>query len=65
MAAAGSTMERLLRLMAEKKASDIYLATNAPISIRINGNTIPVNQQLLDAQGAINLLSEEIGRAHV
>ena len=65
MAAAGSTMERLLRLMAEKKASDIYLATNAPISIRINGNTIPVNQQLLDAQGAINLLSEVVSAKRI
>jgi twitching motility protein PilU len=58
-------MERLLRLMAEKKASDIYLSTGAPISIRINGNTIPVNQQIIDAQATINLLSEVISAKRI
>ena len=28
-----SMMERILRLMAEKKASDVYLAVNSPILI--------------------------------
>ena len=32
-----STMERILRLMAEKKASDVYLSANAPALIKING----------------------------
>ena len=32
-----STMERVLRLMADKKASDVYLAVNSPVLIKING----------------------------
>lgn len=40
-------MKRLFELMAEKKASDIFISVGAPISIKINGNTIPVNQQII------------------
>ncbi len=42
-----STMERILRLMAEKKASDVYLSANAPTLIKINGQCVPINNQLL------------------
>ncbi len=65
MAASGGTMERLLRLMAEKKASDIYLSAGAPISIRINGNTIPVNQQILDAKTPLAMLSEVVSAKRI
>ena len=34
---ASGTMERILRLMSEKKASDVYLSVNAPALIKING----------------------------
>jgi twitching motility protein PilU len=52
-------MDRLFRLMADKKASDIYLAPGSPVHIRINGSTVPVNQQTLDA-GMIESLLHEI-----
>ena len=42
-----STMERILRLMAEKKASDVYLSAHAPALIKINGQCLPINNQLL------------------
>ena len=42
-----STMERILRLMAEKKASDVYLSANAPALIKINGECVPINNQIL------------------
>ncbi len=32
-------MEKVLRLMAEKKASDVYLSANTPILIKINGRS--------------------------
>lgn len=41
------TMERILRLMAEKKASDVYLSAHAPAQIRINGQCVAINAQLL------------------
>ncbi len=52
------TMERILRLMAEKKASDVYLSAHAPAMIKINGQTIPINNQVLPPDAPRNLLSE-------
>ena len=33
-------MERVLRLMAEKGASDVYLSASSPILIKINGHVL-------------------------
>jgi twitching motility protein PilU len=52
------TMERILRLMAEKKASDVYLSAHAPAMIKINGQTIAVNSQVLPPDAPRNLLAE-------
>ena len=52
-------MERLFSLMADKKASDIYLAPDSPVHIRINGETIPINQQAL-APAMIEALVREV-----
>jgi twitching motility protein PilU len=52
------TMERILRLMAEKKASDVYLSAQAPAMIKINGQTLPINNQLLPADAPRTLLAE-------
>ncbi len=56
-----STMERLLQLMAEKKASDLYISANAPIQIRINGRSVPINRQVLGAEDPAHLLGEVVG----
>jgi len=53
-----STMERILRLMAEKKASDVYLSANAPALIKINGECVPINSQVLPPDAPKKLLSE-------
>jgi twitching motility protein PilU len=53
-----STMERILRLMGEKKASDVYLSAHAPALIKINGQCIPINNQLLPPEATKNLLAE-------
>lgn len=52
------TMERILRLMAEKKASDVYLTAHAPAMIKINGQVIPINSQVLPPEAPRNLLAE-------
>jgi len=52
------TMERILRLMADKKASDVYLTANAPAMIKINGHTIPINSQVLPTDAPRHLLAE-------
>jgi twitching motility protein PilU len=53
-----STMERILRLMADKKASDVYLSAHSPALIKINGEAIPINSQILPADAPRNLLAE-------
>ncbi len=53
-----SAMKRLFQLMAEKKASDIFVSVGAPINIKINGTAIPVNQQMMDSSTIITLLYE-------
>ncbi|MEO5671765.1 MAG: PilT/PilU family type 4a pilus ATPase [Ramlibacter sp.] len=53
-----STMERILRLMAEKKASDVYLSAHAPATIKINGQCLPINNQLLPPDAPKALLAE-------
>ena len=55
-----STMERILRLMAEKKASDVYLSANAPALIKINGECVHINNQVLPPDAPRNLLSEVV-----
>ena len=42
--------DKLFRLMAEKKASDIFASAGAPIHIKIQGATIPINQQIMDPE---------------
>ncbi|MES2189061.1 MAG: PilT/PilU family type 4a pilus ATPase [Pseudomonadota bacterium] len=52
------TMERILRLMADKKASDVYLSAHSPALIKINGQALPINNQVLPPEAPFNLLSE-------
>lgn len=59
---ATGTMERILRLMAEKKASDVYLSAHAPAMIRINGQCIPINSQVLPTEAPRNLIAEVLPR---
>jgi len=55
-----SAMKRLFQLMAEKKASDIFLSVGSPINIKINGNVLPINQQLMDSATVRGLLYEVV-----
>jgi len=51
-------MERILKLMADKKASDVYLSARSAPMIRINGQSVPINSQTLPADGPKSLLAE-------
>ena len=53
-----STMERILHLMAEKKASDVFLSPRAPATIKIDGQYLPINAQPLPLDGPMNLLMD-------
>ncbi len=54
----GGNMERVLRLMSEKGASDVYLSANSPILIKINGNVIQLSDQALTHNQPRQLLAE-------
>ena len=53
----------LFKLMVEKKASDLFFTSNAPIKIKIEGQILPVNKQVLAPdtvrQTAFALMSPE------
>jgi twitching motility protein PilU len=51
-------MEKVLRLMAERNASDVYLSANTPILIRINGQILQLSDQVLAPPQVRQLLAE-------
>ena len=51
-------MEKLLGLMAEKKASDLFLSPGSPVHIKINGVSLPINQQRLDPATVVAMIRE-------
>ncbi len=53
-----SAMKRLFQLMADKKASDIFVTVGAPINIKINGVAMPINQSVMNAEAVKQLLGE-------
>ena len=56
-------LDKLFQLMAEKHASDIFISAGVPIHIKIQGNSYPVNQQVMDPamieKIALELLSQD------
>jgi twitching motility protein PilU len=60
-----SAMKRLFQVMAEKKASDIFLSVGAPINIKINGNAVPVNQTVMTADTVKQLLYEILNQRQI
>jgi len=40
----------LFKLMSEKEASDLFISVGSPICIKILGNIMPVNQQVMDSE---------------
>jgi len=53
-------MDKLLELMASKRASDLFLSVGSPVQIKLNGIAVPINQQRLDPEGVETLLREVI-----
>jgi twitching motility protein PilU len=53
-----AAMKKLFQVMAEKKASDIFLSVGAPINIKINGVAVPINQSIMNADTVRHLLYE-------
>jgi twitching motility protein PilU len=60
-----STMVRILKLMAEKKASDVYMSAYSPATIKINGQCVPINSQALPADAPKNFLAEILSATRI
>jgi twitching motility protein PilU len=57
-------LEKLFHLMAEKNASDLFVSVGSPVTIKINGVCVPVNQERLTPEQVIGLLAERLNDAH-
>lgn len=53
-------MDRLFLLMREKEASDMFMAVNSPIHLKVNGHLVPINQQKMDNTAIMGLLAEVV-----
>jgi twitching motility protein PilU len=60
-----SAMKRLFQVMADKKASDIFMSVGAPINIKINGVAVPVNQAIMTADTVRQLLYEVLNERQI
>lgn len=58
-------MHKLFQLMADKKASDLFFSCGAPITIKINGNAMPINATILDPTTLNVLLGEVLSEAQM
>ncbi|MEO8102458.1 MAG: PilT/PilU family type 4a pilus ATPase [Betaproteobacteria bacterium] len=53
-----SVLLKLFELMAQKNASDIFVSAGSPITIKINGNAVPVNPQVMNGDDTKKLFYE-------
>ncbi|MFN2643899.1 MAG: PilT/PilU family type 4a pilus ATPase [Burkholderiales bacterium] len=60
-----SAMKRLFRVMADKKASDIFISVGAPINIKLQGMAMPVNQTVMTAETVNQLLYEVLNERQI
>ncbi len=51
-------MERLLQLMAERKASDLFLSPGSPVMIKVNGAVVAASEKKLDPERIRSLMRE-------
>ncbi len=52
-------MDKILELMADKRASDLFISVGSPIQVKLNGITVPINQNKLD-QAQVEALLREV-----
>jgi twitching motility protein PilU len=60
-----SAMKRLFQVMADKKASDIFISVGAPINIKINGVAVAVNQTVMTADMVKQLLYDVLNERQI
>jgi twitching motility protein PilU len=58
-------MERILRLMADKGASDVFLSAKMPVLVRLNGQMVQLSDQVLSPSQPRQLVAEVIEPAQL
>ena len=58
-------LSQLFKLMAEKQASDAFFSKAAPIHIKINGSTVPLNSPPLDSEIIKKIAYEMMSEAQI
>jgi twitching motility protein PilU len=58
-------LERILRLMAEKRASDVFLSANMPVLIKIHGQIMQLTQDQLAPTQTRQLLAEMLSHTQL
>ncbi len=58
-------IKSLLRLMAEKNASDIHITVNSPVQLRIDEKLVPVDKHMLSPEESKELTYSMLNKAHV
>jgi len=61
----GGNMERILRLMADKGASDVFLSARMPVLVRLNGQMVQLSDQVLGPSQPRQLIAEVVEAAHL
>ncbi|MDN7123802.1 PilT/PilU family type 4a pilus ATPase [Pseudidiomarina terrestris] len=57
-------LDKLLKVMIEKEASDLFISANLPPSAKINGELRHLSEQKLSNEGALDLVKEALGEKH-
>ena len=58
-------LTRLLQLMSEREASDLFISAGAPIHLKINNDTLPVSTQIIDAPTAQSIAYEVMNEEEI
>lgn len=58
-------LTRLLQLMSEREASDLFISAGAPIHLKINNDTLPVSTQIIDAATAKKIAYEVMNEEEI
>ena len=58
-------LTRLLQLMSEREASDLFISAGAPIHLKINNETLPVSTQIIDSATAQKIAYEVMSEEEI
>lgn len=51
-------ISKLLKLMADRQASDLFISAGAPVHMKVNGQTLPVSTEVISAETSQRILYE-------